>query len=115
MGEGKGEATAAPRQYCTLTNDGRRRKACNDEGWLEAIEEEVTRRINNWSWDHMKEHVNRCKKYREVYKKKILSGANVIRPQMEAGIFFRSKISFKMNFFLSGLALTSLLLEAGPL
>ena len=40
-------------------------------------EEEVTRRINNWSWDHMKDHVSRCKEYREVYKNKILSGANV--------------------------------------
>ena len=40
-------------------------------------EEEVARRINNWSWDHMKEHVNRCKQYREVYKLKILSGTNV--------------------------------------
>ena len=40
-------------------------------------EEEVTRRINNWSWDHMKEHVDRCKKYREAFKRKILDEPNV--------------------------------------
>ena len=34
-------------------------------------EEEVMRRINNWSWSHMKEHRARCKAYKELYMKKI--------------------------------------------
>ena len=30
-------------------------------------EEEIMRRINNWSWEHMKSHLNRCKQYRRLY------------------------------------------------
>ncbi|TRY69082.1 hypothetical protein TCAL_09656 [Tigriopus californicus] len=40
-------------------------------------EEEVMRAINNWSWDHMKKHINRCKDYRELYKRKIMAGTKV--------------------------------------
>jgi vacuolar protein sorting-associated protein 13A/C len=36
-------------------------------------EEEAMRRINNWSWAHMREHVAQCKKYRELYKVKLTS------------------------------------------
>ena len=36
-------------------------------------EEEVMRRINNWSWNHMKEHLQNCKKYRVLYKQKLTS------------------------------------------
>ena len=35
--------------------------------------EEVMRRINNWSWTHMKEHINMCKTYRKIYKTKLSS------------------------------------------
>ena len=34
-------------------------------------EEEVMRKINNWSWEHMKGHIARCKRYRALYKIKI--------------------------------------------
>ncbi len=34
-------------------------------------EEEVMRKINNWSWTHMKVHISKCKTYRELYKKKL--------------------------------------------
>lgn len=34
-------------------------------------EEEVMRQINNWSWNHMKEHLNRCKEYQALYKQKL--------------------------------------------
>lgn len=40
-------------------------------------EEEVVRKINNWSWNHMKEHIHRCKTYREFYKRKIMAGTKV--------------------------------------
>ena len=36
-------------------------------------EEEVARRHNNWSWDHMKNHLRICKRYRELYKIKLTS------------------------------------------
>ncbi len=36
-------------------------------------EEEVMRRINNWSWSHMKEHIAKCKNYRALYKQKLVS------------------------------------------
>ena len=36
-------------------------------------EEEVMRKINNWSWTHMKEHIETCKTYRNLYKKKLSS------------------------------------------
>ena len=36
-------------------------------------EEEVMRRINNWSWEHMKNHVKNCKEYRRFYKEKLTS------------------------------------------
>lgn len=36
-------------------------------------EEEVMRQINNWSWTHMKEHLNRCKEYQALYKTKLSS------------------------------------------
>ena len=29
------------------------------------------RRINNWSWSHMKEHRARCKTYKELYMRKV--------------------------------------------
>ena len=35
--------------------------------------EEVMRVINNWSWQHMKEHINMCKNYRKIYKTKLSS------------------------------------------
>ncbi len=34
-------------------------------------EEEVMRRINNWSWTHMKSHIDTCKSYRQAYKTKL--------------------------------------------
>ena len=34
-------------------------------------EEEVMRRINNWSWSHMKEHLDLCKAYRKAYIDKL--------------------------------------------
>ena len=34
-------------------------------------EEDVMRKINNWSWSHMREHRARCREYKELYMKKI--------------------------------------------
>ena len=34
-------------------------------------EEEVARKLENWSWNHMKEHINKCKSYRALYKEKL--------------------------------------------
>ena len=36
-------------------------------------EEEVTRRINNWSWSHMTDHLAKCKEYRSLYRVKLLT------------------------------------------
>jgi len=36
-------------------------------------EEEVMRRKNNWSWEHMKNHLATCKSYKELYKLKLTS------------------------------------------
>ena len=37
------------------------------------LEEEVMRKINNWSWEHMKNHIQMCKDYRKIYKSKLSS------------------------------------------
>ncbi|XP_068741113.1 intermembrane lipid transfer protein VPS13A-like [Montipora capricornis] len=46
------------------------------EWWKYAItsilEEDVKRRFRNWSWSHMKEHRDLCRKYKDLYKKKLL-------------------------------------------
>ena len=42
-------------------------------GYWSILEEFIVKRKLSWSWDRIKEHVKRCKDYRSVYKKKILS------------------------------------------
>ena len=34
-------------------------------------QEDVARRHNNWSWDHMENHLKICKTYRDLYKTKL--------------------------------------------
>ncbi|XP_066022145.1 intermembrane lipid transfer protein VPS13A-like [Pocillopora verrucosa] len=36
------------------------------------LEEDVRRRLRNWSWTHMKEHRDLCREYKNLYKKKLL-------------------------------------------
>ncbi|CAL1260765.1 unnamed protein product [Larinioides sclopetarius] len=35
------------------------------------LEEDIRRKRRNWSWDHMKHHLDTCKKYREIYVLKL--------------------------------------------
>ncbi|GFX12517.1 vacuolar protein sorting-associated protein 13A [Trichonephila clavipes] len=35
------------------------------------LEEDVRRKQKNWSWDHMKHHLDSCKKYKELYVLKL--------------------------------------------
>ncbi|GFY45163.1 vacuolar protein sorting-associated protein 13 [Trichonephila inaurata madagascariensis] len=35
------------------------------------LEEDVRRKQKNWSWDHMKHHLDSCKKYKEIYVLKL--------------------------------------------
>ncbi|GBM38371.1 Vacuolar protein sorting-associated protein 13 [Araneus ventricosus] len=35
------------------------------------LEEDIRRKRRNWSWDHMKHHLDSCKKYRELYVLKL--------------------------------------------
>ena len=37
------------------------------------LETDVRRKQRNWSWPHIRDHVNKRKKYKELYKKKLLS------------------------------------------
>jgi hypothetical protein len=37
------------------------------------LETDVRRRRRNWSWKHMKDHINNRKKYKMLYKKKLMS------------------------------------------
>ena len=36
-------------------------------------EEEVIRKINNWSWSHIQEHLKICRKYKEMYKERLIT------------------------------------------
>lgn len=36
------------------------------------LEEDVRRKHRNWSWDHMKTHMEHRKKYQEIYVLKLL-------------------------------------------
>ncbi|GFT91712.1 vacuolar protein sorting-associated protein 13 [Nephila pilipes] len=49
--------------------------ACAKEWWKFALtavlEEDVRRKQKNWSWDHMKRHLDYCKKYKELYVLKL--------------------------------------------
>ncbi len=35
------------------------------------MEEEVMRKRNNWTWEHMRGHIHDCKRYRQLYKQKL--------------------------------------------
>ncbi|CAH3166779.1 unnamed protein product [Porites lobata] len=37
------------------------------------LEEDVRRKRRNWSWAHMKQHRDLCRKYKDLYKQKLLS------------------------------------------
>ena len=36
------------------------------------LEEDVRPRLRMWDWRHIREHIRRCKEYRDAYKDKLL-------------------------------------------
>ena len=39
------------------------------------LEEDVRPRLRMWDWRHIREHIRRCKEYRDAYKDKLLGTA----------------------------------------
>ena len=58
-------------------------------------EEEVVRKINNWSWTHMRNHLKRCKEYRKLYKIKLT--AKKIDPALVQDLENYEKILDEVN------------------
>ncbi|XP_022794312.1 vacuolar protein sorting-associated protein 13A-like [Stylophora pistillata] len=50
------------------------------------LEEDVRRRLRNWSWPHIKEHRDLCRRYKNLYKKKLLedNASDSLSKELEA-------------------------------